>query len=125
MMKQESRLFTNYNNFRQYLADCQQARKTLKNASRKAHWSKLLAVFPHAKLLYRRAERKKSFERFYRSICKDFELNKDEAQVFPHSRVVQSTRKTPRARTVIFDQLISLNGPPKTRSWTQKVVYLL
>ena len=112
MMKTRKPVIYNYNNFRQYLADCQQARQDTEKRFTKSALSKLLGL-PNTRSYFTDVlNGRKVSSVFTDRFVKIFELNKDEAQFF-RILVLFNQAENPEERELYFDQLISLNRTPK------------
>jgi uncharacterized protein (TIGR02147 family) len=101
-----------YNNFRRFLADCQQARQTTEKRFTKSALSKLLGL-PNTRSYFTDVLKgRKVSNVFIDRFIKIFELNKDEAQFF-RVLVLFNQAENVEERELYFDQLISLNRTPK------------
>jgi uncharacterized protein (TIGR02147 family) len=112
MMKTRKPVIYNYNNFRQYLADCQHSRQDTEKRFTKSALSKLLGL-PNTRSYFTDVlNGRKVSSVFTDRFVKIFELNKDEAQFF-RILVLFNQAENPEERELYFDQLISLNRTPK------------
>jgi uncharacterized protein (TIGR02147 family) len=111
-MKTKKPVIYNYNNFRQYLTDCQQARQDTEKRFTKSALSKLLGL-PNTRSYFTDVLKgRKVSSVFIDRFIKIFELNKEEAQFF-RILVLFNQAENPEERELYFDQLISLNRTPK------------
>ena len=113
MKKTNCPVIYSYNNFRRFLADCQQARQTTEKRFTKSALSKLLGL-PNTRSYFTDVLKgRKVSNVFIDRFIKIFELNKDEAQFF-RVLVLFNQAENVEERELYFDQLISLNTDPKT-----------
>ena len=111
-MKTKKPIIYDYNNFRQYLADCQKARQAVEKRFTKSAVSKLLGL-PNTRSYFTDVLKgRKVSNAFIDRFIKIFELTKDEAQYF-RVLVLFNQAENPEERELYFDQLISLNRTPK------------
>ena len=112
MKKTNCPVIYSYNNFRRFLADCQQARQTAEKRFSKSALSKLLGL-PNTRSYFTDVLKgRKVSNVFIDRFIKIFELNKDEAQFF-RVLVLFNQAENVEERELYFDQLISLNRTPK------------
>jgi uncharacterized protein (TIGR02147 family) len=111
-MKTIKPVIYHYNNFRQYLADCQQARQAAEKGFTKSALSKLLGL-PNTRSYFTDVLKgRKVSGIFIDRFINIFKLDKDEARFF-RILVMFNQAENPEERELYFDQLISLNKTPK------------
>jgi len=112
MIKPKQINIFDYNDFRKYLADYQEARQTSEKSFSKSECSRLLGL-PNTRSFFNDViAGKKVSLLFIERFVKVLKLSKDEAQFF---RVLVLFNQADQAdqRELYFDQLVSLNRTPK------------
>jgi uncharacterized protein (TIGR02147 family) len=101
-----------YNDFRKFLADYQEARQASEKGFSKSECSRLLGL-PNTRSYFSDVlSGKKVTSAFTERFIKLLDLSKEEAQFF-RVLVMFNQAQTPDERELYFDQLVSLNRTPK------------